>query len=441
MIRVISPRGFDKLEFTKARRTGFWYASYYQSEGGPFHFWKRKYMGKHQADALYRDLLKAGWQDPDRPKSNPLTCDMSTSDIIRETRINRKTRKKRPVKQRVAIAYAQKRRCKGNPRSKKPDWVRYSHAKRKMYHASRSEKPFNTFDMSKSDLGPHFGTLEQAEHRANMFPENASIFPVWLNITNPLRLKDVGSFHADAIADQLRRKKIISRALEKEIAQAYEKDWRSRKKYDRVIKKAIIDAGYDGIVYKNQHEGQGDSYIAFYPQQIKSAMIGSIDHDLKDPIMHNPIGKYPSSGLQIIYADPEAYDDPPKDPDQVLLDAAYIFDEVGLSPRTNQYHLVAYAQGQPVGAVAARKDREGYHYDVAVLPNHRRSNVGLRLMDTIEAEYEDIKDDYREAFGNRKWRIQVQVINDRLRKHLKKHRGYKEAGKAPIGVYMRKNPF
>lgn len=49
---------------------------------------------------------------------NPLTCDMTMPEIIDETRINRRTGKKRPVKQRVAIAYATKRKCKRrNPQS------------------------------------------------------------------------------------------------------------------------------------------------------------------------------------------------------------------------------------------------------------------------------------------------------------------------------------
>lgn len=171
---------------------------------------------------------------------------------------------------------------------KKPKWLRYSRAKKVMFHASRSEVPFLSFDTAKGDLGAHFGTLEQAEHRANLFNKNASIFPAWLNIMYPLRLKDEGSFHADAIADQLAKKKIITRQLAKEIKSEYEKNWRSRKKYDPIVRQAIIDAGYDGVVYKNLHEGVGDSFIAFHPQQIKSAIANTGEFDEKDPIMTNP---------------------------------------------------------------------------------------------------------------------------------------------------------
>ena len=39
---------------------------------------------------------------------------------------------------------------------------------------------------------------------------------------------------------------------------------------DRYVVNEIKKLGYDGIVYKNEYEGGGDSYIVFDPNQIKS---------------------------------------------------------------------------------------------------------------------------------------------------------------------------
>lgn len=172
----------------------------------------------------------------------------------------------------------------------KPGWLRWSRVKKVVYHASRSPKPFSVFDPDLSDLGMHFGSLDQAEYRADVFPDDASIFPVWINVSNLLRLKDEGSFHADAIADQLRRKKIITKELAEEIKAA---DWKGRKVYNEVVRRALEEAGYDGIVYKNTQEGGGDSWLVWRPQQIKSVLANRGTYDEADPNMMNPRRKLP----------------------------------------------------------------------------------------------------------------------------------------------------
>lgn len=142
-----------------------------------------------------------------------------------------------------------------------------------VYHATIHD--FDYFDTSKGDLGSHFGSLEQANniatHRLSYHHEGGPlILPVWLQITNPLRLKDVGSFHADGIADQLERKGLLAKGEGKRIVKEIDLDWKLRKQYDPICLKAIIDAGYDGVVYANtaEHEGSGDSYIVFNADQV-----------------------------------------------------------------------------------------------------------------------------------------------------------------------------
>ena len=34
------------------------------------------------------------------------------------------------------------------------------------------------------------------------------------------------------------------------------------------LRRILAEKGYDGIVYENEIEGEGKSYIAFYPEQV-----------------------------------------------------------------------------------------------------------------------------------------------------------------------------
>jgi len=149
-----------------------------------------------------------------------------------------------------------------------------SKVKKVVYHATSAS--FDTFDTSLGDLGAHFGTVDQANKAAERGRgaqnradgEGASVMPVYINVENPLRLKDEGSFHGWSIAPQLARKGIISNAEAKRIET---EGWREQKKNNAIVRDAIKAAGFDSVVYKNTTEGAGDSYIAFEPTQVKSA--------------------------------------------------------------------------------------------------------------------------------------------------------------------------
>jgi hypothetical protein len=173
----------------------------------------------------------------------------------------------------------------------RPPWLKSSAVKKIVYHATNAED-FTAFDVSRGDLGAHFGTLDQAnyiaEHRRD--GDGARIIPAWLFIRRPLRLKDVGTFHADGIARQLERKGIIPRGEGKRIERECDTDWRKRKVYDAQLRDAIVAAGYDGVVYKNGHEGAGDSYIVFHPGQVKSATGNKGTFDRESVVMTNPRG-------------------------------------------------------------------------------------------------------------------------------------------------------
>lgn len=155
------------------------------------------------------------------------------------------------------------------------DWLAKSRVRQVMYHATSALVDFESFDTSKGDLGAHFGTLPQANHIAShrlSASDAVRIIPVWLRIMNPLRLKDVGSFHADGIALQLEKKGLLAKGEGKRIAWETDTNWRLRKIYDPRLRNLILAAGYDGVVYANTQEGLGDSYIVFDPDQIRFAL-------------------------------------------------------------------------------------------------------------------------------------------------------------------------
>lgn len=144
-----------------------------------------------------------------------------------------------------------------------------------VYHGTTED--FNAFNTNR-ELGAHFGTKEQAENRLPDEGEgssNSSIFPAYLTIKNPLRLTDKGFFSPVNIVPQLHALGILP-----EYAHGTQFFGDNGQ---RALQRAIEKAGYDGIVYSNSHEGTGDSYIAFHPEQIKSAIGNTGAFDPKNP--------------------------------------------------------------------------------------------------------------------------------------------------------------
>lgn len=148
-------------------------------------------------------------------------------------------------------------------------WLGDSKVRKVLFHAT--DKDFDSFDCTKGDLGSHFGNYEQANYVADKrkgYESGVRIIPVLLKMKNPLRLKDVGSFHADGVAFQLEKLGLLRKGYGKKIESECDSDWKLRRKYNPIILDAIINEGYDGVVYANKHEGFGDSYIAINSAQI-----------------------------------------------------------------------------------------------------------------------------------------------------------------------------
>jgi hypothetical protein len=65
---------------------------------------QRRYLVEAKVSQRARKLMMSA--------RNPLTCRMDMRDVIEETRYDSRTGRRRPIMQRVAIAYAQRRRCR-----------------------------------------------------------------------------------------------------------------------------------------------------------------------------------------------------------------------------------------------------------------------------------------------------------------------------------------
>lgn len=169
-----------------------------------------------------------------------------------------------------------------------------------VYHGTTSG--WTEFDESKShDIGFHAGTREQAVRKAGE-NQGSNVMPVFLSIERPIRLSDHAWDTPDTIVSSLpkagirvdetlaskhkdwqeKEAKRLDRSLEYDDSLSYD-DYKAikSKQYDdaraarrevmAAAKAAIKKAGYDGVVYKNEVEGAGDSWIAFDASQIKSA--------------------------------------------------------------------------------------------------------------------------------------------------------------------------
>lgn len=120
-----------------------------------------------------------------------------------------------------------------------------------VYHGSNAK--FTRFDLSYTtgQLGFHVGTKEQAENiRTNV----NYVYALYASIKNPIRLDDLGSWYGEHVVMMVNKAANLNLHLSAS---------------DRTIREALKRKGYDGVVYENRFEGDGDSYIAFEPDQLK----------------------------------------------------------------------------------------------------------------------------------------------------------------------------
>ena len=154
--------------------------------------------------------------------------------------------------------------------------------KKELYHSSRKEWGDNNIDVSKSDLGFHIGTLEQATNRLDAFgsrygefdASGGNIIPILKSkYSYTLPLKDEGSFHADSVSPQLEKKKLVSKGYTKKIlndpiGDSNPREW--DRIYDEKMRDILRQNDYQGFHYNNEQEGSGKSYGIIDPSVIRS---------------------------------------------------------------------------------------------------------------------------------------------------------------------------
>lgn len=115
--------------------------------------------------------------------------------------------------------------------------------------------------------GSHFGSIRAANQRVRYtmhhFPyddiDGSRVLPVYLRITNPLRVTDIEASDEATLLNAIARGKYPD--IDLDLA-------RNEGAY-----KAAQAAGYDGLVYKNRIEDRGHlSYVVFHPSQVRSAI-------------------------------------------------------------------------------------------------------------------------------------------------------------------------
>ena len=109
-------------------------------------------------------------------------------------------------------------------------------------------------------LGTHFGSQEAAQDRVAMDPlaRPSTLRAYNINIERPLRMNDIGWASATSIQQELYRLGIVE--------QKPQPINRGTMTFLE-LREAILNAGYDGIVYENHNEGKADSYIALKQDQ------------------------------------------------------------------------------------------------------------------------------------------------------------------------------
>lgn len=135
----------------------------------------------------------------------------------------------------------------------------------------KRELAFNVFNLPSGqlELGVHVGTADQASRFGD-------VFPLYVKIERPLRLSDLGTWHYQNVMREARRAGVkISESEYTKVFDAFDNN--------AALRELLMAKGYDGIVYENEAEGSGDSWIAFHPTQIKSATGNKGTFDPKNP--------------------------------------------------------------------------------------------------------------------------------------------------------------
>ena len=196
-----------------------------------------------------------------------------------------------------------------------------------VFHNTAASEDFSSFRTSSRSFGAHFGTPIQANYfgKSRNYIDNR-ILPVFLSIQNPVRVRDLGAWPVFTVLSELKRAGAISESDLENIDRAIPDQTKSgvadpeasvTDMYSPELiaaQRELIKLGIDGLVYLNRVEGLSaysldkaneaagnlgreltddefralvpearDSYIAFRPTQIKSALGNRGTFSSEDP--------------------------------------------------------------------------------------------------------------------------------------------------------------
>jgi hypothetical protein len=167
-----------------------------------------------------------------------------------------------------------------------------------VYHGTDSV--FSEF--KNGDLGFHFGTQLQAHSRVRKigmtnddmrravttgeradWMHSANVMPVYLKLENPLHATDPATWNGYTFLKQLTDRGIITKDERNRVSDATDRINGDARKRSTPLRELLQSKGYDGIVYENKHETEGNSFIVFEPTQVKSAIGNSGAFDASNP--------------------------------------------------------------------------------------------------------------------------------------------------------------
>lgn len=171
-----------------------------------------------------------------------------------------------------------------------------------VYHGTDAD--FSEFKTNGTrDLGSHFGTKEQAALLGS------NVMPVYLSLSNPIRLSDLGRWNWETLTPELNKLGIDvgEKPAYKYISSVMGENYKdlTRRENEKIMS-ILQENGYDGIVYENQFEGKGDSYIVFSSNKVKSVNNrGTFDPNNPNILYQDadlPLGSVEEAGQQPPYA-------------------------------------------------------------------------------------------------------------------------------------------
>jgi len=137
------------------------------------------------------------------------------------------------------------------------------HGGKMWYHGTDEMFESPNFMNTGREMGFHLGSYEQALNIKQMISNS---YPKYINKykvegISPLRVRDLESWPLEHVADELARNGLeVEKSGKGFLGSKYYKE-------DDILG-ALKRSGFDSLVYKNEHEGEGDSIIVFYDNQI-----------------------------------------------------------------------------------------------------------------------------------------------------------------------------